>query len=86
MHMHIYAYTYTYINRDVAEQVLKQAVRRLLDDSAAFVWEGRQEGVRWEGPLFATGWALGSNKSCPPSLSSQASATHALLGHAVLLE
>ncbi len=64
---------------------LKQSVRRLLNDSAALVWEGRQEGTGWDGPLFATGWALGSRKSCPPSLPSQASATHALLGHAALL-
>ena len=64
--------------------LLKQSVHRLLHDSAALVWEGRQEGTRWDGPLFATGWALGSRKSCPPSLSSQASATHALLGHAAL--
>ena len=63
---------------------LQGRVRTLLDDSAAAIWEGRQEGAAWDGPLFGTGWALGSRKSCPPSAASQGSAAIALLTHANL--
>ena len=63
---------------------LQDRVRTLLDDSAAAIWEGRQEGAAWDGPLFGTGWALGSRKSCPPSAASQGSAAIALLTHANL--
>ena len=67
-----------------SSSTLQDRVRTLLDGSAAAIWEGRQEGAAWDGPLFGTGWALGSRKSCPPSAASQGSAAIALLTHANL--
>ena len=80
-----------------ASTSLLAKVRTVLDASAEAVWARRQEQQpesgslshaaspsSWSGPLFGTGWALGSARTCPPSVASQGSAVMALLGHATL--